>query len=298
MRIPVRGPGRPKKWKGPTDIITLRLPLEVIEILDRIAAETNSSRTEVIVSLVKSASNVDVSKLILKLNSLEKYVAQLEKERQALLEERERLLRQIEKLQLKLEQKGRSVVSSRMSRIIDALARVEKEGRTFADTMVEIGVEHPQEQLAVLKDLFIVHNEGGEIAEVLRPVQGIKKLKGWVLVKGKESGLLNYVWARESVLEVAKQVRKTKVVNVRKEVEERLSSWLRTYNLFLKDSREEAEKFLDKVLSKGLPELVEKYGLDVVREVVLSKEEFVRVFGPFLPPSSVSLKKAEVVGDE
>ncbi len=79
MKVPVRGPGRPRKWKGPTDVITLRLPLEIINSIDDIAAETGKSRTDVIVSLVKAASNVQVAKLLLRIESLEEYVKHLEK---------------------------------------------------------------------------------------------------------------------------------------------------------------------------------------------------------------------------
>ena len=79
MKIPVRGPGRPRKWKGPTDIITLRLPLEIIRIIDDIASETGKSRTDVIVALAKAASNVQVAKLLLRIDSLEEYTKHLEK---------------------------------------------------------------------------------------------------------------------------------------------------------------------------------------------------------------------------
>lgn len=99
MKVP-RGPGRPRKWKGPTDIITLRLPVEIINRIDDIAAETRKSRTDVIVSLVTAASNVQVAKLFLRINSLEEYIEQLEKEKQALLEEREKLIDRVEKLEL------------------------------------------------------------------------------------------------------------------------------------------------------------------------------------------------------
>lgn len=284
---------RPRK-KQDGKITTVYLERWALERVMEISKETGLSLGDLIeIWLTKEER---VVRMVAEYEGLKKRVIELEKEKQALLEEREKLLDRIEKLQFKLEtyEKGKGAVSSRSTKIINALVKVIEEDKTFADTMIEIGIEHPQEQLAILKDLFITKDEYGNIASVFYPLKTLKRLQGWVLVKGKEPGMLNYVWHRESTLKVAEQLKKAKaqfVVNVRDDIKERLSNWADIYERFLSRDPNAASEYLLKVLNKGLPELIKEYSFETVEKVILSNPRFSEIFGSLLP----SLKKKAVL---
>ena len=291
MRIPARGLGRPRKWNSPLVQWRADIPQEDYELAEEERLKLGLSRAEWFHWMLRHVK-LDVMELIAKVKHQEEYIKQLEREKQALLEEREKLLDRIEKLQLKLEayEKGKAAVSSRSTKIINALVKVIEEGKTFADTMIEIGIEHPQEQLSILKDLFITKDEYGNIASVFYPLKTLKKLKGWVLFKGKDNDMLNYVWAREDTLKAAKDVRtepkpaSQPVIFPEKEVEKTLQAWLDTYVKMENDrvQRRNAESYLRGIANNGLRQLVRRYGFDVVAKVVGSNADYRAVFGPYL----------------
>jgi len=312
MKIPVRGPGRPRKWKGPTDIITLRLPLEIIGIIDDIASETGKSRTDVIVALAKAASNVQVTKLLLRIDSLEEYIKQLEKENQALLEERDKLIEKIEKLEFKLEayEKGRSAVTSRGSRIIDALASAFEEGKTWAQVCEEVGIFTPQEQVEILNKFFVTKDDSDKFAKVFRPLKSARKFKGWILVKGNAESIVDYVLARDDTLKAAQSLKRVEVEKeearaisieqAKVDLREKFFNIYLTYQQYLEAGKEkEALRFLQDV-QDGFEKLVEKYGLDLIEDVINEDFRFVELFGSLLSALKASKKKkpVEVVANE
>ena len=312
MKIPVRGPGRPRKWKGPTDIITLRLPLEIIGIIDDIASETGKSRTDVIVALAKAASNVQVTKLLLRIDSLEEYIKQLEKENQALLEERDKFIEKIEKLEFKLAayEKGKQAVATRSSKIVKALAKAFEEGKTWAQVCEEVGIFTPQEQVEILNKFFVTKDDSDKFAKVFRPLKSARKFRGWILVKGNAESIVDYVLARDDTLKAAQSLKRVEVEReearaisieqAKVDLRGKFFIIYSTYQKYLEAGKEkEALKYLQDV-QDGFEKLVEKYGLDLIEDVVNEDFRFVELFGSLLSALKASKKKkaVEVVANE
>jgi len=299
------GPGRPRKYGEDLKRFQAPIPESTYDKLYEMKEKLDISFAELLSWLLEHAK-WELLELKAKIKHLEEYIKQLEKEKQAFLEELERERQAREKAEkeaeywrqqyyeLKDKMKGKAAVSSRSTKIINALVKVIEEDKTFADTMIEIGIEHPQEQLAILKDLFITKDEHGNIADVFYPLRTLKKLKGWVLVKGKEPGMVNYIWSREETLKVAQQLKKARaqfVVNVKEDIKERLSNWADIYERFLSRDPNAASEYLLKVLNKGLPELIKEYSFETVEKVILSNPRFSEIFGSLLP----SLKKKAIL---
>ncbi|MFA4719883.1 ribbon-helix-helix protein, CopG family [Pyrococcus kukulkanii] len=189
MKIPVRGPGRPRKWKS-TDIITLRLPTEIIEIIDRIAAETNRSRTEVIVSLVQAASNVEIAKLLLELQNKDDLVKELQKDNSELHEKIEKLLKKLEQVLLEnqaLKEENRELKEEnrelkRRVRELEAQLRAGFRGREALSLVEDIGVAFSNVSSMKFVDLLRALGESAEGEQLLRRAKAF--LERWFRDEG------------------------------------------------------------------------------------------------------------------
>ena len=310
MKIPVRGPGRPRKWKGPTDIITLRLPLEAIEVIDNLASETGKSRTEVVVALIKAASNVQVAKLLLRIGSLEESIKQLEKEKQVLLEELDKKDAIIEKLQLKLKAAMKGVSSiSKDAEKFKLIAEKIEEGKTWKQVCIEVGVRDGAKMRDLLKLAFNIYDNDGKVAKIFSPKDTVPEFQGWSLVKGETRQLADYVFVpkgqekaflleRKAKEKMQDKKEAFKVKDPSAEIISTLKVWYSTYNAFMgRRNEKKAQEFLESVMVNGLPRLVEKYGEETVSDVVYSEHRFVEVFAPLLE-SLIRSKKKEVLANE
>ena len=303
----MRGPGRPRKWEKPLRQWRSDIPEDDYEFIESTRTKLGLSRAEFL-HMVLNQANIDLLELQAKIKHLEEALEKEQKEKQILLEERDKLLEKVEKLELQLEalKRGGKVTATRMTKVLNKLVEVLEEGKTFADTMVEIGIELPQEQREVLAKLFVTQDDEGKRPDVLKPLRNIRKLRGWVLVKAGSSDMLNYVWTREDTLKASKSVKtalpkpkegQPAVEVPRAKVEASLKAWLNQYEQWASNWRTkgQAESFLKSVGNNGLRRLVREYGFDVVAEVVGSNADYRAVFGPFL--LKFQEKKVEVKAD-
>ncbi|MFA4641531.1 hypothetical protein [Pyrococcus kukulkanii] len=291
------GPGRPPKYGEELADFHTKVPISLRRKIYELAEKYGVSIPELLL-MVFDQANENILELQATNKHLEKRVKELEEENEELsrryedLEEKysklmEKFLGLQEKyrrLKLELEAYKKGLVSTpRYSKIVNTILGAIKEGKSWADTLSEVGITSPEEQRAILKKLF------AKRGDVLKP--RVEELRGWILVKGGGSGLLNYVWTRED-RKIGKPVRSVENVgDARRVVERRLLDWLDLYERFLKvGKKDEAEKQLNLVLEKGLPKLVKEFSLDLVREVILSNDRLREVFGPFLPQSRALTK--------
>lgn len=308
------GPGRPRKYGEDLKRFQAPIPESTYDKLYELKEKLGISFAELLSWLLEHAK-WELLELKAKIKHLEEYIKQLEKEKQALLEELERERQAREKAEkeaeywkqqyyeLKDKMKGKAAVSSRSTKIINALVKVIEEGKTWSECMSEIGIEFPEEQKGLLEKMFVIHDEYGNIADVFYPLKTLRKLQGWVLVKGKESGIVNYVFTREDTLKVAQQLKKanakkTKVKRVvspekaKQEIEQKLSTWVRIYERDLLEGRTKAAmEYLLTVQNEGLRKLIKEYNFELVEEVVFSNSKFAELFGNSL----ASLKKKAIL---
>ncbi len=289
MKVPVRGPGRPRKWKGPTDIITLRLPLEIIKIIDDIAAETGKSRTDVIVSFVRSASNVQVTKLLLRIDSLEEAVERLEKEKQALLDEREKLLSRIESLELENQalKQGRSVRSYQDARMLKVLAEKAREGVSWKALCAEVlGLRDENKIKKLLRLAFVVRkDQHNRFPDRFYPKDIAEEFHGWILVRSEKGvvDIIDYVLYREDTLKAAKGLvvgKKGRIPEVRplkrgaaaeRWIEIFFDVVRRDYMAFIKQKRgKDAVKYLEEEVPPKLERVLQEIDPEEWRRAILA----------------------------
>lgn len=298
----MRGPGRPRKWEKPLRQWRADIPEDDYEFIESTRAKLGLSRAEFL-HMVLNQANIDLLELQAKIKHLEEALEKEQKEKQILLEERDKLLEKVEKLELQLEalKHGGKVTATRMTKILNQLVEVLEEGKTFADTMVEIGIELPQEQREILAKLFAWE---GKQPSVLKPLKNIRKLKGWLLVKADSPDMLNYVWTREDTLKASKSVKtalpkpkegQPSVEVVEAKIERMFASWFKTYAMMESDPRQrsKAQEYIKSVANNGIRRLVSEYGFEAVAKVVGSNADYRAVFGPYLE----KLRFVEVTSD-
>jgi len=206
---PRTGTGRPRKWNEPTELIALRLPLSTLRKIDEMT-RPGVSRTDVIVSLVESASNVEIAKLLLHIQKLERENQLLKKEKQALLEEREKLLTRIEKLELENQalKQGRSVRSYQDALKLKELAKNAREGVSWKALCAEVlGLRDEGKIKDLMKLAFVVRkNERNAWPSKFYPKDIAIEFHGWVLKRpdAKVADIIDYVLYREDTLKAAK----------------------------------------------------------------------------------------------
>jgi len=294
---PKTGTGRPRKWNEPTEHISLRLPLSALQKIDEMT-RPGVSRTDVIVALIESASNVQVADYILR--------------NKELTDENEELRRENEELKKKLEdcasklfdcKNNKPKLASKWSKILLAIPKAVEEGLTWNELMRGLGILDPQEQVAVMQRFFITIDDEGKIPKVIRPIQGIKELEGIVLYRENGVNVRFAKIVREDTLKALQSLDVPKpakdgqpAVEVpRIKIEKNLKAWLKQYEDLSSNwrTKEKAESFLKSVGNNGLRRLVREYGFDVVAEVVGSNADYRALFGPFLE----KLRKLEVRAD-
>ena len=260
------------------------------------------SRTDVIVALVESASNVQVADYIIQ-------VKELTEENERLRKEKEQLEKKLEDCASKLFdcKANKPKLASKWSKILLEIPKAVEEGLTWNDLMRELNILDPQEQVAVMQRFFIMIDENDKIPEVIRPLPGIKELEGIVLYRPNGENIRFAKIVREDTIKAAANVQVNRpkpakdgqpAVEVpRVEVEKSLKVWLKQYEDWASNRRtkEKAEQFLKSVGNNGLRRLVKEYGFDVVAEVVGSNADYRALFGPFL--LKLQEKKLEVKAD-
>ena len=297
---PKTGTGRPRKWNEPTEHISLRLPLSALQKIDEMT-RPGVSRTDVIVALVESASNVQVAEQIL--------------QNKILSEENEKLKKENEELKKKLEdcasklfdcKNNKPKLASKWSKILLAIPKAVEEGLTWNDLMRELNILTPQEQVKAMQQYFIMVDENGNIPEIIRPLPGIKELEGIVLYRPNRENVRFAKIVREDTLKAAKSLKvetpkptkdgQPAVEVPRAKIEKILRKWLKDYEQYASNWRtqSQAEQFLRSVGNNGLRRLVNEYGFDVVTEVIDSNADYRALFGPFLLKLR---KKMEVKAD-
>ncbi len=294
MKIPARGPGRPRKWKSPLIQWRSDVPLEDFEFAEEKRAELGLSRAEFFHALLHH-TNWSVVELHSENKRKDEELSALKKENSELKALVDRLNQELEKWRFRYEEckANRPKLASKWSKILLAIPKAVEEGLTWNDLMRDLGILDPQEQVAVMQRFFIMIDKNDKIPEVIRPLQGIKELEGIVLYRGNGVNVRFAKIVREDTLKAARSIetKKPKPANgqpavevLRIEVEKSLKVWLKQYEDWASDwrTKAKAEQFLKGVGNNGLRRLVKEYGFDVVAEVVGSNADYRAVFGPFL----------------
>ncbi len=308
MRIPARGPGRPRKWKSPLIQWRTDIPLEDFEFAEEKRTELGLSRAEFFHALLHH-TNWSVVELQSENKKKDERIKELEKENSELKRLVERLQNELEKWRFRAEacEKNKPKLSSKWSKILLAIPQAVEEGLTWNDLMRRLNIVDPQEQVAVMQRFFITIDENGKIPEVIRPIDGIKELEGIVLYRKDGVNVRFAKIVREDTLKALRSLKveapkpakdgQPAVEVPREKVEENLRKWLEHYEQLASNwrTRSQAESFLKSVGNNGLRRLVREYGFDVVAEVVGSNADFRALFGPFL--LKFDKKKLEVTSD-
>ena len=306
MKIPARGPGRPRKWKSPLIQWRSDIPLDDFEFAEEKRAELGLSRAEFFHALLHH-TNWSVVELHSENKKKDERIKELGKENEELKRLVERLQNELEKWRFRAEacEKNKPKLSSRWSKILLAIPKAVEEGLTWNDLMRDLGILDPQEQVAVMQRFFITIDENGKIPEVIKPLPGIKELEGIVLYRKDGVNVRFAKIVREDTLRAVKSLDVPKPAKEgqpalevpRAKVEKDLRAWLDQYERLASNWRTkgQAESFLKSVGNNGLRRLVREYGFDVVAEVVGSNADFRALFGPFL--LKLQEKKLEVTSD-
>lgn len=307
MKIPARGPGRPRKWKSPLIQWRSDVPLEDFEFAEEKRAELGLSRAEFFHALLHH-TNWSVVELHSENKRKDEELSALKKENSELKALVDRLNHELEKWRFRYEEckNNKPKLASKWSKILLAIPKAVEEGLTWNDLMRDLGILDPQEQVAVMQRFFITIDENGKIPEVIRPLQGIKELEGIVLYRENGVNVRFAKIVREDTLKAARSIETKKPKSTKEgqpalevprvEVEKSLKVWLKQYKDWASDwrTKAKAEQFLRGVGNNGLRRLVKEYGFDVVAEVVGSNADFRALFGPFLLKLR---KKLEVKAD-
>ncbi|NJD99509.1 hypothetical protein E3E26_06890 [Thermococcus sp. LS1] len=210
MRIPARGPGRPRKWNSPLVQWRADIPQEDYELAEEERLKLGLSRAEWFHWMLRHVK-LDVMELIAKVKHQEEYIKQLEKEKQALLEEREKLLARIERLELELEalKQGRSVRSYQDALKLKELAKNAREGVSWKALCAEVlGLRDEGKIKDLMKLAFVVRkNERNTWPGKFYPKDIAEEFHGWVLMRPKDrqvADIIDYVLYREDTLKAAK----------------------------------------------------------------------------------------------
>jgi len=160
MRIPARGPGRPRKWKSPLIQWRADIPLEDFEFAEEERTKLGLSRAEFFHALLHH-TNWSVVELHSENKKKDERINELEKENSELKRLVERLQNELEKWRFRAEacEKNKPKLSSKWSKILLAIPKAVEEGLTWNDLMRDLGILDPQEQVAVMQRFFITIDE-------------------------------------------------------------------------------------------------------------------------------------------
>jgi len=272
---PRTGTGRPRKWNEPTGHISLRLPLSTIQKIDDMT-RPGVSRTDVIVALVDSASNVQVAEYILQNKVLTEENEKLKKENEELKRLVERLQRENEKLRLENEalKQGRSVRSYQDALKLKELAKHAREGVSWKALCAEVlGLRSEKKIKELLKLAFVVKkNDRNRFPDKFYPKDIAEEFHGWVLKRPetKVADIIDYELYREDTLKAAKAVAKGEAVPEVKPLKtgKAAERWLATFfevverqymSLLNQKRGKEAKEFLE----ESVPAKLEKVLQDI-----------------------------------
>ncbi|MBO8175212.1 MAG: hypothetical protein H0Z18_08135 [Thermococcus sp.] len=296
MKIPVRGPGRPKKWDKPLRQWRADIPEDDYDFIEDTRTRLGLSRAEFLHMILHQA-NVNLLELQAKIKHLEEALNQLEKEKQALLEEREKLLDRIEKLQLQIQALklgSKTVVRDAIK--LKAIAEKIEEGKSWKEVCALAGFRDEDKIRDYLKLAFNIRkNDRDEWPEVFKPKDIVEEFQGWVLVKPSEKAdIISYVFVRKGREKAFLKEQKLKaepekaleVSDAAAEITKVLKDWLEGYELALMDKhgKERAERMAKDFQRFALKRLIDKYGFTAVFDVVYSDPHFKRVILPLLEP--------------
>lgn len=311
MRVPMRGPGRPRKWNKPLKQWRADIPEDDYDFIEETRARLGLSRAEFIHMVLRQA-NINLLEFQAKIKHLEEALAQERKEKYALREQLEKERQEKEKWRLKYEAavKGISISSiSKEAEKFRLIAEKVQEGKSWKQVCIEVGIRNEAKMRELLKIAFNIYDEYGKIAETFTPKDSVPEFKAWTLLKDGK-GMLDYVFvprgqekAFKKLKEAEQEIKEKKVTKIHDpaaEVTSTLKEWYRTYFDYLKSGKEkQAMDFLLGVQVNGLKRLLEKYGEETVKDVVYSDPRFVDVFSSLLESllREMKKKKEEVVAE-
>lgn len=208
MRIPARGPGRPRKWKSPLIQWRADIPLEDFEFAEEERTKLGLSRAEFFHALLHH-TNWSVVELHSENKKKDERIKELEKENEDLKHLVERLQERIEKLELENQalKQGRSVRSYQDARMLKALAEKAKEGVAWKALCAEVlGLRDENKIKRLLKLAFVVKkDQHNRFPDKFYPKDIAEEFKGWILKRpGEKADIIDYVLYREDTLKAAK----------------------------------------------------------------------------------------------
>ncbi|NJE75959.1 hypothetical protein [Thermococcus sp. ES12] len=290
MRIPARGPGRPRKWNSPLVQWRADIPQEDYELAEEERLKLGLSRAEWFHWMLRHIK-LDVMELIAKVKHQEEYITQLEKKNQALLEEREKLLARIEKLELENEalRQGRSVRSYQDALKLKELAKNAREGVSWKALCAEVlGLRDEKKIKDLLKLAFVVRkNDRNRFPDKFYPKDIAEEFHGWVLKRPetKVADIIDYVLHREDTLKAAKDLKvgeaaKEKVPEVKPlKTGKAAERWIemffevvyRDYTALINQKRgKDAKKYLEENVPKKLEKVLQDIDPEDWRRAVLA----------------------------
>ena len=216
MRIPARGPGRPRKWKSPLIQWRADIPLEDFEFAEEERTKLGLSRAEFFHALLHH-TNWSVVELHSENKKKDERIKELEKENSELKRLVERLQRENEKLRLENEalKQGRSVRTYEEGKLLRTLAEHAREGISWADLCAEVlDLRDEKKMRHLMKLAFNVKKADRDTYErVFYPKRTSPEFQKWVLVRPNRDGpvlLIDYeLWPRD-VYEAAEASKKAK----------------------------------------------------------------------------------------
>ncbi|BAD84599.1 hypothetical protein, conserved [Thermococcus kodakarensis KOD1] len=217
MRIPARGPGRPRKWKSPLIQWRSDVPLEDFEFAEEKRTELGLSRAEFFHALLHHtnwsvvelhAENKKKDELLEEKDRyIEELVKLLEKERQA----RERAEKEAEAWKQKYyELKGEKPAHTyNEGKLLRQLAENAKEDVSWADLCAEVLDLRDEKKMRRLMSLAfnIEKSDKNNYKSIFYPKRTAPEFKGWVLKRPERDGpvlLVDYVLYKEDTLKAAK----------------------------------------------------------------------------------------------
>lgn len=277
MRIPARGPGRPRKWKSPLIQWRADIPLEDFEFAEEERTKLGLSRAEFFHALLHH-TNWSVVELHSENKKKDERIKELEKENSELKRLVERLQRENEKLRLENEalKQGRSVRTYEEGKLLRALAEHAREGISWADLCAEVLDLRDEKKMKRLMGLAfdIKTTKKNTYATKFYPKRTAPEFKGWVLVRPEKSDgpvlLIDYELYREDTLKAAKAINKGEAVPEVKPLKtgKAAERWLATFfevverqymGLLNQKRGKEAKEFLE----ESVPTKLEKVLQDI-----------------------------------
>ncbi len=289
MRIPARGPGRPRKWKSPLIQWRSDIPLEDFEFAEEKRAELGLSRAEFF-HLMLHQTNWSVAELYADNKKKDERIKELVKENSELKRLVERLQERIEKLELENQalKQGRSVRFYQDARMLKALAEKAREGVSWKALCAEVlGLRDENKIKRLLKLAFVVKKDKyNKFPDRFYPKDIAEEFNGWILKRpGEKADIIDYILYHEDTLKamkglavgeaVAKTVPQVQTLKSGKAAEQYLSAVLDVayaeYARLIEQRRgKQAKEFMETEVGRRLEKALERVDPADRRRAVLA----------------------------